>query len=1085
MRRTLPALASRPPRARRRQVAALVAAATALGAAACGPRAAPARPAAAAPAAGRPAPAPHAAARAAVEPSADPPRGGDPAPRGAGPEGPVGRPRPPGAVALDAAVTGAAGELTRAPRGAAERPESRLPRAIAPTRYAARLAIDPRRDGFDGRIAITGEVSEATDAIWLHARGLTIQRAVARPASSGPRPAVIERSPGAAVASDSDEISLIATPHAPDRLELRGAEPLRAGTWTIEIDYAGAFERVGTVGALKQVVDGRAYVYTQLEATYAGRVFPCIDEPDVEVPWQLTLDVPADVTAVASAPAARELRLPGGGRRIEHAATRPLLSSRVAFGVGPFDVVAAGATRSGAPVRVLALAGRAREAAHAAKTSARIVDLAEEWLGSPYPHDKLDLVAIPLAAGLGAIERAGLITVSETLILHDPMRPARANLYAWDRVAAREVAHQWLGDGVTPASSDDRWLSEGLAGWLGAKLVARLEPAWREGEAALRAREAALTADALATARAVRQPIERTADIAAAFDRTTYDKGASVIAMFEGYVGAAGFQRGVRRYLAERAAGSGTASDFIAAIASAAGARTASRGAAPDAEAGARRVAESFASFLDQPGAPEIAVELECRGGEARAQLAQRRHAPPGAPALAPSAPWIVPVCVAYDRAGQRAETCGLLDDRVGRVALPGAGRACPRWLLANAGGRGYYRTAYTAAQIAALRDEAWPQLSGAERRALAFDVGTAALTGAVGPAAPSQPPAASAAGGRVPLALSLSLSPRLVTGVDRLAVEAALGMALALDALVPPRLRDKYELYLRRTFGPAAREVGLAGKAGDSLDAEELRGRLVTAVARLGREPVLVAEAVALFERGWRELPAAIRGAVLDVAVDAREDAFERALRDVRVEPDRRRRGELLRALARVRDPARQRRALALLIDPRVDARESIALLDAATEANAAIAREVFRAHQAAILRRLAAAESAWPLARLSSVLTARCRAEERDEIAADVLATFGPLPGGARVVAQSLEAMDQCIAQRARLGPDVRAWLEGIRIPTEDTAAPRAAPAAPRARRTPGRAAPPRGARPRGRAAGPASREPGGARGRRAGPR
>ena len=84
---------------------------------------------------------------------------------------------------------------------------------------------------------------------------------------------------------------------------------------------------------------------------YARRVFPCLDEPDSKVPWQLTLDVPKGLVAVSNTEATSDTALDGGGHRVVFAETKPLPAYLIAFGVGPFDIVPAGKTKSGVPVR--------------------------------------------------------------------------------------------------------------------------------------------------------------------------------------------------------------------------------------------------------------------------------------------------------------------------------------------------------------------------------------------------------------------------------------------------------------------------------------------------------------------------------------------------------------------------------------------------------------------------------------------------------------------------------------------------------------------------------------------------------------
>ena len=105
-------------------------------------------------------------------------------------------------------------------------------------------------------------------------------------------------------------------------------------------------------------------------------MFPCFDEPDSKVPWKLTLDVPDKLVAVSNTPAVHEQALGAGKKRVEFAVTKPLPTYLVAFGVGPFDVVDAGKTRSGTPVRIVTMRDRAPEAAWAAKTTTKLIDLA-------------------------------------------------------------------------------------------------------------------------------------------------------------------------------------------------------------------------------------------------------------------------------------------------------------------------------------------------------------------------------------------------------------------------------------------------------------------------------------------------------------------------------------------------------------------------------------------------------------------------------------------------------------------------------------------------------------------------------------
>jgi len=850
-------------------------------------------------------------------------------------------------------------------------PTLRLPRNFLPTGYAARLAIDPARAGFDGSIAITGDVSVPSSVIWLHGYRLKVAHAIASRAGV--------------------EVPITVRPQGDELLELRASVPLEPGSWTLALDYTGEYDEVSTTGAFKQTVGNAPYVYTQFESIFARRVFPCFDEPDNKVPWKLTLDVPAKLVAVSNTTALHEQALGADKKRVEFAQTRPLPSYLIAFGVGPFDIVDAGKTKSGTPVRIVAMQGRAPEAAWAKATTPRIVELLEDFFASHYPYDKLDMLAIPVTVGFGAMENPGLVTFTEGLILLDPKHASKRREYSWVQVASHELAHQWFGDLVTTAWWDDIWLNEGFADWAEYKITAAFEPAWHEELYAVGDRGDALGADALVSARQIRQPIVTRDDIINAFDDITYKKGAAVLGMFETYVGSDVFLRGVRQYIKEHAFGNATSGEFAAAIGKAAG----------------KDVSTAFATFLDRPGAPEISATLVCdKGQPARLALSQRRYVPPGVQAPPEGKPWIVPVCAAYDRAGKRAEACTLLDAASGSLALDTA--SCPRWVMPNVDGRGYYRNSYTAAQVAALRDTAWPQLRPAERSAAFHDIATAATHG------------------KLPLQLGMSFVPKLLAAGDRFSVRAATQIPLGVQGDVPDELRASYEGWLRRTFGPAARKAGLTPKDGDSLDVESVRNQLVETAADIGLDPALTAQAVELAP-GWRDLPQSVRGEVLALAAHTSPAVFDRLLKEIYTEPDRVRRSEIAAALASTRDVNQQRAALGLILDPKLDIRDvQFMLFGADREVNRVAAQEFFQANQEALLKRMPSEGATGGDTWLTYVFTSSCSAERHDEIARYVTHAFSKLPGGPRVIKQAIEGMDQCIARRALLAPELRGWLD-----------------------------------------------------------
>ncbi|HET9993086.1 MAG TPA: M1 family metallopeptidase, partial [Kofleriaceae bacterium] len=353
-------------------------------------------------------------------------------------------------------------------------PALRLPRHFTPQRYIARLAVDPGKPTFAGEIAIEGMLDRRTAMIWMHGKHLEIARAVA---SDGKR-----------------EVTLTPSEQG-EYLGLRPAQPLDAGAWTLTITYRGPVAQNAFMGAFMTKWGETPYLSTQFESTGARLVFPCLDEPDRKAVWQLTLDVPKDLVAVSNTMPAGTTALDAQHVRIAFGATRPLPSYLVAFAVGPFDIVDAGKTKSGIPVRVFVPHGVAAKASLVASVEPQVIDFLEGWFGIPYPYGKMDLVAVPSNHGL-AMENAGMIVSDSRYVLYD--KPSQLDRYRIVSLFGHETAHQWFGDLVTAAWWDDIWLNESFATWIENKILLAFDAKWPSEVVTQRAD--ALDADALASA---------------------------------------------------------------------------------------------------------------------------------------------------------------------------------------------------------------------------------------------------------------------------------------------------------------------------------------------------------------------------------------------------------------------------------------------------------------------------------------------------------------------------------------------------------------------------------------------------------
>jgi len=847
-------------------------------------------------------------------------------------------------------------------------PELRLPDGVRPVRQSIELSVDPGLETLSGSVEIELEVRESTSLLWLNAAGLKITSA-SLGRSEAMRPADV-------------------VPGGDDFVGFSTTTPLAPGPARLAISFEGAVSRRDNEGVFAVKEADTWYLFTQFEAVAARRAFPCFDEPNHKIPWQVTLRVPHGMLALSNSPADSTTQ-DGGRDVVRFAPTPPLPSYLVAFAVGPFDLVDVGPSgRKRTPTRLVVPRGRGRDTAWSRESTPHILSLLEDYFDRPYPYAKLDQVAIP---GVGfAMEHPGLVTYGQGLMVQRPAEETISSRRGWASVCAHELAHQWFGNLVTMAWWDDTWLNESFASWLGEKVTDRFRPDWGVAVDRAASRSSALEADALATARRIRQPITSKDDIYNAFDGVSYGKGQAVLEMLEAWLGEDVFRRGVKLHVDRHADGNATAADFIGALSAAAG----------------HDIGSVLASFLDQTGAAVVSAEVRC-DATPRLLLAQRPYRALGSPAEAKS--WQLPVCARLP--GREAPACAVLTTNAGEIPLAAA--ACPEWSYANAGAAGYFRTLQSAAEARRVLEAG--RLTAAERVALAGDLEALVASGDV------------AAGD------ALALVPLLARDPDRHVVGASTGLVAELEPLVPDALVPRFRRVVRDAYGPKARSLGWSARPGDSEEVRLLRRSVVRITVRLGRDPDLEREATTLVAR-WLESPSALDPDLVPTALAAASGAaddalFERLTNEARRTTDREQRERILRGLGAVRDPVRVRQVLGLTLDERLDPRETVWLLWelGSQRETCRTAFDFLRANYEALVARLPRGEMS-PVPYLPWVGAGLCAADTRNEIGGFFEKRSASVTGAARVLAQVLESVDQCVARKNAQQAGLVAYLASL---------------------------------------------------------
>jgi alanyl aminopeptidase len=861
---------------------------------------------------------------------------------------------------------------------AAEPPKLRLAEVekIQPLSYRADLTVDPEKDDFSGVIDIQTKIDEPLSTIWLNQEKLTVQEA--------------------SLKSGGKTYSAQAIPGGDDFLGLQFDQPIPAGPASIHIVYTGLVSSKNTAGIFRQKDLGNWYLYTQFEATDARAAFPCFDEPSYKTPWQLTLHIPSQDTAISNTNPGSE-KTAGATKTVVFHQTPPLPSYLVAFGVGPFEYVSGGKAGSKqVPVRIVVPKGRSAEAKYAAQVTAEIISRHEKYFGIPFPYEKADQVAIPDTAGFGAMENPGMVTYALNIILAKPESDTINRQRDYAETAAHELAHQWFGDLVTTAWWNDIWLNEAFATWMEQKMIAEWKPEWKTNvDDVVGQKLYAEGQDSLVSARKIRQPIETRDDISNAFDGITYQKGAAVIGMFENWIGAKDFQKGVQSYMKQYAFQATTSGQFLDAIGSAT----------------KKDAAKAFSTFLNQAGVPLISLALQC-GQEPELHMEQSRSLPLGSKGSANQV-WSIPVCVRYGTGVAGETECTLMTEASMDWKLKA--KSCPAWVESNDRAIGYYRTDYQGGLLAALTaGDVEKRLSAPERVDL---MGNAK---------------ALASAGKLQAGDALSLVATFHNDPERQVLESAVGLALGPQSyLVPDSLKPNYERFILKNFQAKAHELGWTPKPGEPDEVKLLRPSLVSIVATAGGDRELASQAQSLAAK-WLDdhhsLDPNLVGAVLRTAAYYGDKSlFDRLLDQFPKTQDKQVRAQLVGAMGAFRDPAAIRAGMDALLAGKVPFIEGIFLLfNGQSQADTRkIPFEFLQANWDAVVAKMPSGGGFDYGAVLPQVGASFCDPQSKQELQDYFKPRVSKFVGAPRTLDQVLENVDLCIARTAAQRPSVEAFL------------------------------------------------------------
>jgi len=211
-----------------------------------------------------------------------------------------------------------------------------------------------------------------------------------------------------------------------------------------------------------QTASAQPFVFSQCQSIHARSIFPCHDTPAARITFSLLLNVPEQLSAVASARhVARRDPLPSDhrgacddelwcapGRIVEEfqmeQSVPPYLFAFAAGGIGSRDL--------GPRTRVYAEGGD-KVLDEAAREFAGVEEMVKvgEGLFGPYEWERFDLLVLPPSFPYGGMENPRMVFLTPTVIKGDA---------AGAQVVAHELAHSWTGNLITNKTNEDFWLNE-------------------------------------------------------------------------------------------------------------------------------------------------------------------------------------------------------------------------------------------------------------------------------------------------------------------------------------------------------------------------------------------------------------------------------------------------------------------------------------------------------------------------------------------------------------------------------------------------------------------------------------------------
>uniref|UniRef100_A0A7M5XDN7 Aminopeptidase n=2 Tax=Clytia hemisphaerica TaxID=252671 RepID=A0A7M5XDN7_9CNID len=411
--------------------------------------------------------------------------------------------------------------------------ETRLPSHLIPIEYDLHFNVDLNGDNFTGETKIKLHCEIQTDKIIFHGRRL--------------HPTNITVFSGRSIINIKRVTYIKRIEMFVVELESRLEEQ---SEYEVEISYTVDYGK-NLAGLYKSYYEDfgirKKMVSTHFEPTDARSAFPCLDEPFYKAVFHISVEHESNLTALSNMPVKQSSTSHDNKNLTVFEPTVKMSTYLVAFSVNEFKYVET-STPNGVKVRVYARHEDQERITYAVEAASKIIHFYGQFFNTSYPLPKLDLLAVPEFMA-GAMEDWGLVSFRSAYIVFDEKLSTIEQKRQVTLVIAHELAHQWFGNLVTMKWWNDIWLNEGFANYVELLGTDHVNPQFHSLDLEIpQGWQGALSLDSMKSSHPVMQEAEKPSEIDELFDAISYNKGAALLRMVQGFMGEQ-LEKGVIAYL--------------------------------------------------------------------------------------------------------------------------------------------------------------------------------------------------------------------------------------------------------------------------------------------------------------------------------------------------------------------------------------------------------------------------------------------------------------------------------------------------------------------------------------------------------